>query len=872
VIRTPDQRIRVFVSSTLRELAEERAAVRAAIERMRLAPVMFELGARPHPPRELYRSYLTQSDVFVGIYADSYGWVAPGEDISGLEDEYNLATGMPKLIYLRDSADREPRLASLIERIKADDSVSYVSFSTPEELAERVAADLATLLAERFDGARGAAPASPPPAQRVPAPYTETIGRQAEVDAVVALLDRDDVRLVTLTGPGGIGKSRLAIEVSHRIAERGEREVSFVLLEHVTDPTRVAAAIADALGVRDSGSRDTLADLAAAAGDRPMLLVLDNFEQILDAAPLLTQLFTALSRTTFLVTSRALLRLRGERVFEVQPLALPDPAAAFRVEAALQSPAVRLFRDRARAASPLFEITEDNVDAVVQICTALEGVPLALELAAARIRVLSPNMLLARLDRRLTVLVAATRDLPDRQRTIEATIEWSVGLLDPQARELLLRLGVFAGDFSLDAVEAVCADVPESTDTLTLLSHLIDNSLVRSQEVQARPMFGMLATVREFALAELERSGHADEVRRVHADFYIGLAEQMAPLLQGRGQLAAIERLAAERENLRAAGRYLLEQGEVDTLAKVVWDLFLYWWIRGLMPEARRWMDVILATGIDVSDRTRAIALGFSSWVSLWQERGGVGPGPFEESVRLFRSVGDRSSEAIALGSLALAYLAAMPPFLDQAEESARAALTLVEGQAPTVESMAKVAIGRVLMVRGDVRGAVRLFDEALAQAERSGDMFATTLAIQNRAWAGIALGEPRPELFERYLRLATRLGSADGAGYAFDGLIAIAVIHGDPARAGVLAGAAAAVRQLTGTRGEPTIQTYQPFVEAVLQSPAAPVFEAGRVRGAAMSVREATEFALGGDLEHDDDMPSGSFASTGARDGPVSP
>jgi predicted ATPase len=858
LIRTPDQRIRVFVSSTLRELAEERAAVRAAIERMGLAPVMFELGARPHPPRELYRSYLAQSDVFVGIYADSYGWVAPGDGISGLEDEYNLAPKeMPKLIYLKEAAEREPRLNALVQRIKSDDTVSYVSFSTPEELAERVSADMATMLAERFDDARGAVAPPGPAAQRVPAPYTETIGREAEVDAVLAMLDRADVRLVTLTGPGGIGKSRLAIEVAHRVADRGEQEVSFVLLEHVTDPARVAAAIADALGVRDSGSRDTVADLARAAGERTMLLVLDNFEQILEAAPLLTRLFTELRRTTFLVTSRALLRLRGERVFEVQPLALPEPSPALRVDAALESPAVRLFRDRARAASPLFEVTPENVDAVVRICAALEGVPLALELAAARIRVLSPNMLLERLDQRLSVLVGSSRDLPDRQRTIESTIGWSVGLLDAHARELLTRLGVFVGDFSLDAVEAIGADPTGTTDTLTLLSHLIDNSLVRSQEGDARPMFGMLATVREFALAELERSGRAGEVRRLHADFYIGLAEETAPLLEGRTQLAAIERLAAERENLRAAGRYLLEMGEVDTLSKVVWDLFLYWWIRGLMPEARRWMDVILATGIEVSDRTRAIALGFSSWVSLWQDRGGVGPGPFEESVRLFHSVGDRESEAIARASLALAYLAAIPPLLDQAEESARAALAMVEGQAPTVESMAKVAIGRVLMVRGEIRGAVRLFDEALAQAEHSGDMFAATLAIQNRAWAGIALGEPRPELFERYLRLATRLGNADGAGYAFDGLIAIAVIRGDAERAGVLAGAAAAVRQLTGTRGQPTIATYQPFVASVLQSAAAPIFEAGRARGCAMTVREATEYAIGGDLAHDDDMPT---------------
>ena len=852
MIRTPDQRIRVFVSSTLQELAEERRAARAAIERMKLAPVMFELGARPHPPRDLYRAYLAQSDIFVGIYADSYGWTAPGEEVSGLEDEYNLVpTGMPKLIYLRESRKREDRLTALIERIKADAAVSYVSFSTSEELADRIAGDLATVLVERFEASRADAPEPVSSfAQRVPAPYSEAIGRDADVTALLAMLTSPSVRLVTLVGPGGIGKSRLAIEVAHRMADRADRDVSFVLLEHVTDPGQVAGAIAAQTGVRDSGSRDAVADLAHAFRNRRMLIVLDNFEQILDAAPQLTRLLNELPETTFLVTSRAVLSLRAERVFEVEPLALPDPARTPRVETALRSPAVRLFRDRARAVSPLFEVMEENVADVVRICAALEGVPLALELAAARIRVLSPAMLVHRLDQRLTFLVASTRDMPDRQRTIEATIEWSVGLLDAPARELLMRLGVFSGDFSLDAVEAVDLGQDPGGDTLPLLSQLIDNSLVRSHDVEERPMFSMLATVREFALAALESSARAGEIRRLHSAFYIGLAQECAPLLQGRTQLAAIGRLGAERDNLRAAGRYLLDTGDVDTLSKVVWDLFLYWWIRGLMPDARAWMDAILATGIEVSDRTRAIALGFSSWVSLWQERGGVGLSVFEESVRLFRSIGDRTGEAMALGSLALAYLAAIPPVLDSAEESARSALRLVEGQAPTIESMAKVAIGRVLLVRGDVRDAMQLFDRALTQAERSGDTFATTIALPNRAWAGVALGEVRTELFERNLRLATRLGHADGAAYAFEGLIVTAVARGDTERAGVLAGAATAVRMLTGTRGQPTIVTYQPFVESILETDAAPIFEAGRARGLAMTVPEATEFALAGVAE----------------------
>ncbi|MET0780897.1 MAG: DUF4062 domain-containing protein [Microbacterium sp.] len=849
VIRTPDQRIRVFVSSTLRELAAERRAARSAIEGLRLAPVMFELGARPHPPRDLYRAYLRQSDVFVGIYGDSYGWTAPGEDVSGLEDEYDLAPKeMPKLIYLKDSPAREEKLKALIERIKADDTVSYVSFSTPEQLAERIGADLATLLAERFDGARRSAPASVDgTGHRVPAPYTEAIGREADVTRLLELLMRDEVRMVTLTGPGGIGKSRLAIEVAHRVAAASDRDVSFVLLEHVTDPARVVPAIAADLGVRDSGRGDPAADLGRAAGDRRMLIVLDNFEQVLDAAPFIVRLFTELPEATFLVTSRTRLRLRGEHVFEVPPLALPDPSRTLRVDTALDSAAVRLFRDRARAANPLFDITAENIEAVAQICAALEGVPLALELAAARIRVLSPAMLLDRLDQRLPLLVASARDLPDRQRTIEATIEWSVGLLDAEPCELLVRLGVFAGDFSLEAAEAIAADAGWEADTLSLLSELVDSSLVRTQEVGSLALFGMLATVREFALARLESSPDAGHVRELHAGFYTRLALETAPLLQGRTQLAALERLGSERDNLRAAGRHLLATGEIETLAGVVWGLFLYWWIRGLMPEARGWMDAILATGVEVSDRTRAIALGFSSWVSLWQDRSGVGTGSFEESVRLFRALGDLASETRVLCALALAYLGEQPPDLDRAEQAGRAALANVEGRAPTVASMAKVTIGRALFARGDLTGAARLFDEALTLAEGAGDMFACTLALTNRGWAGVARGEPRPDLFERNLRLATQLGDVDGAAYALEGMIAIAVMQGELERAGVLTGAAEAVRQLTGMGEQESFVTYQPFVERVLQSEAAPLFEAARARGRAMTVREATNFALGG-------------------------
>jgi tetratricopeptide (TPR) repeat protein len=406
---------------------------------------------------------------------------------------------------------------------------------------------------------------------------------------------------------------------------------------------------------------------------------------------------------------------------------------------------------------------------------------------------------------------------------------------------------VFAGDFSLDAVEAVGGGLAPEDDILDLLTELIDNSLVRPRESEPVALFGLMATVREYALGLLESSQDADEIRRLHARHYTRLAFEIAPQLQGRTQLSALARLGAERDNIRAAGRHLLETGHVDTLSRVVWSLFIYWWIRGLMAEARGWMDVILETGIPVSEATRAYALGYSSWVSLWQQRGGVGPGPFEEAVALFRHLGDREGEALARGSLALAYLAELPPELDRAEAAGRASLAILEGRAPTIEAMAKVALGRVFVVRGDYAQARRWFEESLAQAESVGDLFASTLARTNLGWVGIAVGEPCGDLFERNLVIATELGNIDGVAYALEGLIAIAVLGGDPERAGTLTGAAESIRRLTGMGEQATIVTFEPFIASVLASDAAPLFEAARSRGRTMTVREATEYAMAG-------------------------
>ena len=338
------------------------------------------------------------------------------------------------------------------------------------------------------------------PAGRIPAPYSDAVGRERDLATLLGWLGEDAQRLVTLVGPGGIGKSRLAIEVARNAGARFDR-VTFVALAQVRDPDEVLGAIARELGVRDTGDAPLSQQLGIARAGRRDLIVLDNFEQVIDAAPDVVSLLTDLPGATFLVTSRVRLRVRGEQVFDVEPLGLPPDPSEVSIQAILEAPAVRLFRDRARAADPRFEVTDDNAEDVARICRALEGVPLAIELAAARIRALTPAAMLGRLDRVLPLLVTAARDVPERQRTIQATVEWSIDLLGADARALFERLGVFAGDFSLDAVEAVTADEPWAADLLGTVLELVDGSLLRQHDDHGLPLFSMLVPVREIAAA-----------------------------------------------------------------------------------------------------------------------------------------------------------------------------------------------------------------------------------------------------------------------------------------------------------------------------------------------------------------------------------
>src|SRR5215471_9571803 len=543
-IRTPDQRVRVFVSSTLTELAAERRAVRDAVTRLRLVPVMFELGARPHPPRSVYQAYLAQSQVFVGIYWQSYGWVAPGEQISGLEDEYQLSAGLPRLLYVKSpSPDRERRLTELLARIQDEGGVSYQHFSAAAELQQLVENDLAVLLSEQFEVARSGsgAPDDAGLSGVLPAPVTPLVGREREAAAAEELVVHEGVRLVTLTGPGGVGKSRLAVEAARRLGPRFADGVRFVELAAVRSADLVAPAIATGLGLNTSAGR-LITDLESYLRARRLLLVLDNFEQVLGAAPLLAGLLGAAPGLVVLVTSRAVLRLSGEHEFPVPPLPVP-PAGAAPDPADLQRYAsVGLFAQRAHAAAPGFEMTRGNAEAVAEICRRLDGLPLAIELAAARVRLLPPRTLVSRLGQRFTLLTGGARDLPERQRALRNTLDWSFGLLSAGEQAMFARLGVFAGSFGLPGVEAVCGDVSGASldlgpggPVIDTLGSLVDSSLVQTEARGGEARFGLLETIREYALERLGDSGGWGEAHDRHAAYFLALAEPAEAELQSPG-------------------------------------------------------------------------------------------------------------------------------------------------------------------------------------------------------------------------------------------------------------------------------------------------------------------------------------------------
>jgi predicted ATPase len=814
VIRTPDQRLRVFISSTLAELAPERAAVRAAIEQLHLTPVLFELGARPHPPRDLYRAYLAQSQVFLGIYGERYGWIAPGEQVSGLEDEFRRASGHPQLLYVKEPApEREPRLAALLDRVRDADRASYRTFSTPEELADLVRDDLIVLLSERFERGERTDPEGPGPfhgVSTVPRPLTATIGRDEDIAALADLIGMRGTRLVTITGPGGVGKSRLALEVAHAVADRFPDRVHLVPLEPLTDPQDVLRVVADRLGIVGEGGRPIGDLLARQLRDRQLLLVLDNFEQLIDAGPDLAGLLDRCSGVQALVTSRRPLRLRGEHEHPLPPLDVPGPDDEIDVAA------VELFVERARAVRPDFELTSANRGDVTELVRRLDGLPLAIELAAARTRLLPPAALVDHLDERLDVLSSGAVDLPERQRTLRAAIDWSYRLLAPDEQRLLDRLSVFAREATIEAVEAVCGE-PDGPDVLETLASLLEKSLLISTASDGEPRLQLLNTVRTYAAERLAERGEVGRIADRHADWFLQRA-LLISVLADREAHARFDLVLAESDDIRRAMDHVLEVEDVARAAAFAGPTWLWFWLRGRLPEVRPWFEraatLVDAPGADDHDRAMLLyALGQTRQI-VGDAAGGVAP--LERAVGLFTREGDEVTAAAARIALSagLPHLDRNDEALDHAYAALEVGLRLDE---PHLVGYASAMVGTARMVAGDLDEARTAYTRSRDSAARIGFTILEAQArvqlalldvLEHRtadAWRGLGAAAD----------LLTESGSCEVASYWLEFAAAALLEDSDPAGAAQALAGAARLREDVGVVIWPLLRRFDDDLHA---------------------------------------------------------
>jgi predicted ATPase/class 3 adenylate cyclase/Arc/MetJ-type ribon-helix-helix transcriptional regulator len=721
----------------------------------------------------------------------------------------------------------------------------------------------------------------------LPIQLTSFIGRAKELGEVRQLLSEG--RLLTLTGPGGSGKTRLALQVASEVLEHFHG-VFFVALAPITDSGLVASAIAQSLGIPETAGRSIVDSLKDYLQSKSLLLLLDNFEQVISAAPLVSELLAACSKLKILVTSREALRVSGEREYLVPPLALPNLTQLPSLESLSQYAAVQLFLQRAQAVKPGFGITNETAPAIAEICHRLDGLPLAIELAAARITLMPPRAMLARLEHRLEFLTGGGRDLPARQQTLRNAIAWSYDLLDESEQKLFRRLSVFVGGCTVDAVHAVADDHPATVSILDQLGSLLDKSLLREvEDANGEPRFVMLELLREFGLEQLEASGEQESTRQSHANFLLRLAEQTKPGLESTEQVQWMNHMEEEHSNLRAALEWSkTAEGMGETCLRLAGALGYFWEMRGHFNEGREQLSAVLSTkAAQGQTAARATLLARAAELAYRQSDYPATTTLAEESLAIHRKLGDQqgvASTLIKLGNAATerGSYASASRYLEEAltiwrerkdkHGTARALISLGwvalrSGDAQLANARLEEALaisreledarsmgfelsglGEVALRQGDYARATQLMQESLEVRRQLGNKWGVGVSLGMLGWVAMRERDWDRALARlgESLEVRQEIGDKGGSAWCFERLAGVFMVRGQAEKAVRLFGAAAALRASIGSVIDPVDQAnYKRNLNTLRTKLGKERFTATWEEGRAMTLEQAIAYAL---------------------------